>query len=835
MAGRINRSLEQIPLAGQWLCRHEPLNAGRNEAARIASKKSKWFKTPIPGDIHQGLIKAGLLKEPTVGLNGDDALWTRDKSWWLKREFVVTDRMLTSACELNLFLESLDANAWIFINNRFIAAHASAFYPFIRDIKQYVKKGKNTLLVRLSDGLDGVEQEQLADFQGFVPIEKTKPNRSARHRVFVRKAQYSWGWDWSPASCTTALSGRVELNAVYADYIDDVAVRNLGTPQKAALAVTVRIVRPELFCTAEGDVQITLTDPDGKRICRCARKVLLQSGHNDVAFSIALPAPSLWQPNGAGAQPLYEISADLKVGRTKDHLTRKHGVRFVELDTSDKFAFRINGRQIFCKGANFVPPDIYYARATSEMYDCLVRRAAEAHFNMLRIWGGGIYLPDAFYEACDKYGIMVWHDFMFACGSYPDYLETFCDHVKNEATYQLRRLRRHPSIVLWCGSNENVMMWKKADSRQGAAITGKILHDAVKTLSPETPYWLSSPYGRNNYRHEDAKDIGDSHVWQDLVFSKNPEQRIDKVRYDKIKAMFVSEYGYIGPCSRTTVNQYLGTSDVKHRDDPRWQSHINTIAATGFVEDGIRKHYSDPEALSLDEYLYFGGVTQGYMLAYSLETFRARSNCYGSLFWMYNDAWGEMGWSIIDYYLREKPSYWFVKRALAPVRLVLRQPAPSRLTCCLLNDSPLKKTLQYKVDWVAPDGTIKTLLRKKTVLAPFERRTTHIRLPKGQWQKGIFAAHAENMPELPPAVFYKADFRDLQRPEPQITVKVLNRKNKRWEIQLLSDHFAHAVELNLPSGAECSDNYFDLLPGVKKTVLVSGAARLNKNIIRTVL
>ncbi|HEY8666605.1 MAG TPA: glycoside hydrolase family 2 protein, partial [Tepidisphaeraceae bacterium] len=609
---------------------------------------------------------------------------------------------------------------------------------------------------------------------------------------------------------------------------------------------------------------------------------------------VSLPAARLWWPSGMGKQPRYSIEVNLRTPtRRIIHPPLLYGIRFIELDTANTFTVRCNEQPLFCKGGNWIPPDSLYARATDASYDTLVREAAAANFNMLRIWGGGIYPPDSFFEACDREGILVWHDFMLACSPYPDHIESFRDEIAREADYQTRRLRNHASMALWCGSNELSYCMGAGDhlTDKGTRLLGEVLPAAVHRNCPQIPYWYTSPSGGAT---PDDWTAGDCHFWAVPMQSEHVKRYEPKL-FDQCGALFVSEYGYPGPACRQTMSDYLigrsspspirktpDTPDAHYdRADPLWRHHMNTFDQGAF-DKGIAKHYIDPLNATLDEFIYYGGLTQGLMYGYSLESLRAKPRCHGALFWMYNDTWGEVGWTIIDYYLRRKSSFWFVRRAFAPIRLILRETgaaaapsdglsstasaltssssvaAPSaaassrasraraseKIAILLANDTlnPVRATVEY--GYVSTAGNYAIAGRKKFTAPPMARTTLAL-FPRGQHdpQAGLWfarivppnsSAHSiapGSALDILPATLTDCDFRHLHitRPTLTVTARATAQREARarthahyiTQFTVSSNIFAHSVELLLPPGVLPSDNLFDLLPGEHRTITLT--------------
>lgn len=838
--------VQEQSLNGTWELRDEILSYDLANARDLSQVDEGWISTPVPGDIHQGLIAAGKIKEPLLGLNSFDCRWTEERSWWFRKTFTLEASFL-DADRVELELNGLDSNAEIFLNGYHIGSHRNAFRPFISDrrsaVKSRLRASENVLLVRLTAGVEDVSEMDLDAPDGVrvrTEDRRGRPERGERRRTLVRKPQYSFGWDWSPRVATTAIAGDVVLRGITGAggpgaCIRNVALRPLRHGQQALVQATLLLDQMHDYKTNNGTVSLTLIDVKGQEF-RAEREVLLRSGHTYVELSLLVDDPQWWWPNGLGAQHLYRVEATLQVGGDEAaYPAFEWGMRTLELDTDDRFAIVVNGEKVYCKGANWIPADAIYARVSDERYETLIREAAEANFTMLRVWGGGLYERDAFYQACDRYGIMIWHDFMFACAPYPDHLEWFRNEVVAEADYQTRRLQRHACVVLWCGSNENnwgFRDWWDEQTQGGAWCYNYALPDAVQKNCPEIPYWNGSPYGGEE---PNSSDVGDRHHWGDCMMNPDMRKRITPEEYDLCTSLFVSEFGYIGPPPRESILTYMDGAPLD-RGSRTWQHHNNTFEQDT-VEAGIRKHYADPESLSLDEYLLYSGLCQGLMYSYALDSMRYRENCHGGLFWMYDDTWGEVGWTIVDYYLRRKMAWYFVRRAFAPLRLIVRGVPlgvddPSALRVVLANDTQEAQALELEYGYLSLDGKTADLQRTPcatTVRAEPLSRTELCVFQRGDHEAthGLWIARALGRDDIPPAIYRAVDYRQLATVDPGLVASISNASEQRCTLQVSAQGYAHAVQIALPKGALASDNYFDLLPGERREIQVTSPAPLD--------
>jgi beta-mannosidase len=558
------------------------------------------------------------------------------------------------------------------------------------------------------------------------------------------------------------------------------------------------------------------------------QEILLRSGLNYTETELQIPDAKLWWPNGMGEQPLYTIKVSAKSGSSVDEYNPfKYGIKTLKLNQEKnndgrRFAFEVNGVSTYCKGGNWIPADSIYARVTDEKYDALIMEAKKANFNMLRIWGGGLYERDIFYEKCDEYGILIWHDFMFSCGLYPDNLEWFRNEVEKEMDYQTKRLRNHASIALWCGNNEN--HWLSFDAEEnikppflgGAICYNSIAPRIVQQNCQNIPYWNSSPFGGehpNNYNN------GDSHIWFDHMMNPDMEKRITPEEYDKVTARFVSEYGYVGPCCKSSIIKYHGGKPLD-RNSGIWKMHVNAFEKDT-VAAGIAKHYTDPEKLDIDSYILYAGLCQGIIYGYSLESIRFKGNCGGSLFWMYNDTWGEVGWTIIDYYLKRKPSYYFVKRAFNPIKLIMREDN-GIVKVMGINETYRKINIDAEYGYLSFDGQSGDFKKATLLLEPFSRHIV-LEFEKGKFDfsRGICCIKPLSCTDtVLPAFLRPGEFKNMNVPKAALNISDFKVDGNMAGFTISSDVFAHAVHFKMDDGIKPSDEYFDLLPGEARRIKV---------------
>jgi len=415
---------------------------------------------------------------------------------------------------------------------------------------------------------------------------------------------------------------------------------------------------------------------------------------------------------------------------------------------------------------------------------------------------------------------------MFGCSTYPDHIESFRDLVGRELDYQTKRLGSRTCIALFCGNNENHWIFTgegfadsvkmKHDKQYGLYIANNMIPEYIRKNCPWVPYWNSSPYGGE---HPNADNVGNIHHWHACMMNPDMALRIEPKEYDKIKARFVTEYGYPGPCAKETIQQYFDGKPIE-RGSRVWNLHNNTFEKFT-VNAGIKKHYTDRE-LDLDEYILYAGMVQSLMLQYSLESIRFKTFCGGGIFWMYNDCWGEVGWTIVDYYLRRKISFYGVKRAFEPVKLILRQTG-EKVAVVGCNDTGNDISFNLRAGWVSFDGGNDDSNVIPVTLPAYSRALLYTFEQSHDIYTGVYYAKPENI-DINPGILRAADTRTLKLCPPRLSIVDTRNDGDDLLVDIKADTYCHGVYLDTGADRKLSDNYFDMLPGEIRTVRVYGAA-----------
>lgn len=632
-----------------------------------------WIPVPAPGDTYLALIEAGRLAHPFKARHEVDAGWVRDREWWWRTTFEAASPAPGERVEL--VFEGLDTFATLYLDGVPIGETDNMFCRYVFDIGEHlIGDSKHTLAIRF-------DPPGLVVPPGALPVWSAFTDRVSRSkRNLMRKAQFGWGWDWGPDLPTVGIWKPVRIERHAGAVIHEIAFSTLAIGESHAVAQARIEIEPHGHAGLR--LEIELRDPDGRSVLSCS--TTLDEAKN---LDLCIPQPRLWWTADLGEQPLYSLTvrlfaADLLI----DERQQTVGLRTVALDTSPDpdepgaslFRFVLNGVPIFAKGASWVPTTSFVAEVDDARYRRLIEQAAHANMNMIRVWGGGIYEPDVFYDLCDELGLLVWQDFMFACAHYPEDGATL-DTVRGEVIDQVRRLRNHPCLALWCGNNESQAMHSINATLSGdtTPLSGERLYDELipgllEDLDPATPYWPGSPSGGPNPNSMRAGDVHDWTVWHgvppipdaDLVggFDSTPDG-VAYTRYAEDTASFVSEFGIQAAPVMATLERWMDPADL-------------VLGSEGFLER-VKDEAQKADAMmtpvtglptTLQEYVDFTLWTQAEGLKFGIEHFRRRTpQCSGALIWQFNDCWPCVSWSLVDWDGAEKAAYQAVRRAFAPV------------------------------------------------------------------------------------------------------------------------------------------------------------------------
>lgn len=618
----------------------------------------------VPGDVHTALYAAGIIPDPYYGANEYRTLWVGRKDWIVSRTFAVDAKLLASESVV-LRLDEVDTFCTIRLNGHELPRMDNRFRRWDFGVKGFLREGGNTIEARFESAEKVTEALAAANKEHF-----HIQNSWATSIMFARKPQCHGGWDWGIDMMTAGFLGKVELVGTKTARIDYVWCDQKFSDGYTSCDVT---VTAEVFSPAGGETEFSVDLGGNVR----SKKLTLAKGDNLLRLPVTLANPRLWWPNGEGEQHLYPLV--VKVGPAS--LSRKLGLRKLEVVTEPdaapyarlgrkgtNFCFRVNGRDIFAKGANWIPCDGFESRQTPEKYRNLVKSSRDANMNMLRIWGGGRFEGDAFYEACDEFGVLLWHDFMFSCALYPDD-DWFYDQVRAEEAHQIRRLRDHASIALWSGDNECISLitgdggWPQElkSHTEHFIRRAKVSEAMVAKYDPTRRFWASSPSSTG--RPEDIlcrdDDRGDIHNWS-IWFGWQPYWG-----YYKRQPRFVSEFG----CQSMPSADVASTVCSEEAIDkllPELMYHQKHPLGHRRLTEFLHRHFFAPA--SARDFIYLTQAFQAMSMKVACEHLRSlRPWCMGVLVWQLNDNWPVASWSSIDYGGKWKPLQYQLKRTFAPV------------------------------------------------------------------------------------------------------------------------------------------------------------------------
>lgn len=831
-------------LSGPWKLRGEFLDIGPERINEVLTRpegefrivyraprhfpvKSGWMTAQVPCDVITPLIEHGLMQEPLEGCNTKDCAWTKEFSWWFKRDVHLGEDMLNHERVL-LHFETLDHKADIFVNGIPVGHHRNTFRPFEEDVKRQLLPGRNEIVVRLTCGIeDYPETDSVAYYC-------TRDGSIADQRIYLRKPQFVFGWDFCHPVPTCGIGRGAALIGVSGAYIMSFRLdTHAVSAQSAEVSVHFALNNLRMESTDDATLSYDIRFED-EVVYEHTQELYITGGLSHFDQNIAIPQPRLWWPNGYGEQALYEVRARLTCRGATNEMPLKHiGIRTLALDESKlpdgtrNFTFVINGVRVFCKGGNWIPADSVYLRVPDSTYHALVQEAAACNFTMLRMWGSGTYEPDCFYEYCSRYGILLMHDFMYSCAFYPDHLDWFLHEATLEARYQVARLSHYPCMAIWTGNNEiheSYTNWFTHEGMPnepfyGAKIFNYVQPQAVYDWSPTTPYLPSSPFGGEN---ANVSGAGDSHVWDWLSISPVCFKFLYELEaFDRLQTRFSSEYGFFGALRLSSIERYHAGKPVVRGGDI-WVHHGEYARKRHFIDNGIDCNITDFGSLTMEQYLIYSGILQGFLYREMAESLRCKSFAGGVLIWTYNDCWPETGWSAIDYYLTRKISFYFLKRAFATRKLILRV-ANGQVTVIGINDTPQPLDTRIEYGYTNFDGETSQRGRAPIHLDAHQSGQV-LKLPAPNYsasQGYYFVRSMDGEPLCATSV--RAYFRDMGLPPPQAEIVKTEPDGNDLLVTIKAHNYIPVAYLDLADDrTHLSDNFFELLPGQVKQVHIIG-------------
>ena len=818
-------STTTLDLGGRWRLGWQDARRGDRAFAELpADEQSDWLEATVPGEVHRDLERQGIIAPIEPGLGALQAMWVEKACWIFVRD-VELDEVPASA---HLVFERLELGATVFLNGEVVGSQVSAFVPLRIEVTGSLRVGTNRLRVELDAG-----QQFTAELPTVGYRRSIMQGPDKRH--WLRTGQSQYAWDWSPRLLTIGITGGVRLE------LRDIPVR---------IADVVPIVElPDDHATATVTTRVFLANDSGAAQSTTVRvsfhgveqvvEVAAAPGESRVDVVTVVQRPELWWPRGMGEQPLHPLAVAIDGEGFGEARELTIGLRTMVVDQSpapdgDGTLFRLvaNGVPFFAKGGNWVPISLTPNPVPVELLDAQLERAVEANFTFLRVWGGGDYETEEFYDRCDALGIVVWQDLIFCCNRYPMRVDWYRDLVADEVRNQVRRLAKHASLAIWAGDNENAWIGQAADFpgplvplvdgidvSEYHADHAWFEHDAVELVAEEDPsrlFWPSSPWSPSRQDHNSGTE-GDQHPW--AIGFKDVEFR----KYRDEVARFPNEGGLLGPSSLPSVLESLPEHQRSYFSFA-WKSHDNEVTMK-YVPKPMEVQLlewtgRDIHELSIEEYVYWTGLLHGEGLREYVDNFRRRSTTTAAaVFWMFNDCWPTVrSWTIVDSRARRTPSFHPVRRAFEPVRVGIVDRDGGGATVWVHNDTKSDVTHELESGTTTMDGTVSTTRSTVTVPARAVLEVASIDAPGGDPLASAYLAVLRDGPTPDAAIVSRnrllaGRFSEL----PFVDVDVATGIRVRLEAGhavFESDVFVLGVALDLDGGDDLADDFFDLYPGM---------------------
>ncbi|KAJ6443487.1 beta-mannosidase [Purpureocillium lavendulum] len=789
----------------------------------------------VPTVSHLDLMANGRIPDPFLGMNELDVEWVGEKSWTYRTTFAAPEG--ASGASVFLLFEGLDTFATVTLNGSVVLKSDNMFQSHRVNITG-VLKDSNTLVIDFDSALlRGRELEKDHSDYRFIA------HNGETGRLAVRKAQYHWGWDWGPVLMTAGPWRPVYLETS-SSHIEDVWVKYEVSEDLTTATGQVEV----LSAGAVDEIRLSI-DVQGSSVFTGS---LTSAVEGKASIDFKIDDVKAWYPVGYGAQPLYDVTVEIvSGGSVVDRTTKKTGFRRSELVQKDdaygqSFYFRVNNVDVFAGGSCWIPADNFLPRLTREKYREWLQLMIEGNQVMTRVWGGGIYEDDAFYDICDELGILVWQDFMFACGSYPTW-SSLRDSVDAEARQNVRRLRHHPSIVLYAGNNEDyqIQEWYKLDydyenkdaeswlkgSYPARYYYEHLLPKVISDESPNVPYWPSSPF--SNGKESSDLTVGDVHQWNVWHGTQEKYQT-----YAKIGGRFNSEFGLEAFPQQVTVENFVTKPSELYPQSHTLDFHNKADGHERRIATYLVENFRPPT--DLKSHIYLTQLSQSEALSYAYRGFRRQwgeeRKCGGALVWQINDCWPCTSWAIVDFFLRKKPGFYTIARALRPITVGVEREHHDWSVC---HTRPAKKS-PFSV-WIASSkleeshGDVE--IRFLSIETGAEVKPTVVRsnvaiVPNGTTE--VYAGEIDNVNEEPHVVAVRllsgkqVVARETDWPQP---FKYLAFPDRGVKVEtaggrytITADRPTKGLVLHETDGVRLSDNCIDVMPGDTQVIEVSGGS-----------
>lgn len=775
-----------------------------------------WKPASVPVSVHTALLKNKMIEDPFYRDNEEKLQWIEKEDWEFQCVFEADEAVLQKR-HIEMVFKGLDTYAHIYVNDSLVLETDNMFRTWAADVKKHLKLGTNKLHIYFESPIKKVETD-------WKNLGYELPGGL---RTMTRKAQFHYGWDWGPRFVGCGILQKPTLRAWDDLLFEDVFVTTLTyTPEKARMVARVRY-RSDISGPA------TFAFREGKRKSIENRQLMVGVHEDTVTYDV--DNPKLWWCVGLGEPHLYDFTIQLqRNGSILDVANARVGIRTVELvrdkdpdGKGESFYFKLNGVPVFARGANYIPQDIFQDRVEPKHYKKLIEDVLAANMNMLRIWGGGIYEDDLFYQLCDARGILVWQDFMYACALYPGN-GRFLKNAAREALDQVERLRQHPSIALWCGNNENNEAWhhwgwqmpfneaqREQLWRDYRTLFLDLLPTYVGNYAGGVPYWESSPkYGRSNPK---STREGDSHFWG-VWHDEDPFEA-----FDKKVPRFMSEYGFQSFPEWRTIQSFTLPEDRK-LDSKVMLLHQKHPRGNALIAEYMKRDFRMPK--TFEDFVYVSQVLQAEGMRTGIEAHRRnKPYCMGTLYWQLNDVWPVASWSGRDCFGRWKALQYYVREAFSPVA-VLPYLQEDSLKIYGVSDLAGDSAVNLQIRALDFSGKLLSEIRLDSLLL----RPDSSRL---LWQGNLknlldgskpansvveLTLTGANSNLLSRRLFYALPARKLNLPDAKVSLSV-EAVSGGYLLLLETDKLAKNIFIGTEAEGFFDDNYFDLLPGTRKAVL----------------
>ena len=792
---------------------------------------SNWHSAKVPGSVHNDLWKNDIIGDPYYRDNEEKLQWIDKETWIYQTTFDISNEVKSKA-NAQLVFHGLDTYADVYLNGTKVLTANNMFRTWNADVKALLQAKNNELKIVFHSPVKTAEPEWDALGYPLFAINDQSELGGVQDKkvsVFTRKAGYHYGWDWGPRLVTSGIWRPVELQAWDNVRIEDVYYNQKSLTEKLANLAT----EVTLSATKKESVVVKVMDADSDKVLS-TEKVKLKKGENKVSLNYQIDNPELWWTLGLGDAHLYQFRVEVVSDEAViDSQTERIGLRTVELITEEdeigkSFYIKLNGQPVFMKGTNYIPSDMFMSERYFIKMEDVIQATADGNMNMLRVWGGGVYEDKRFYDLCDEKGILVWQDFMFACSMYPGH-EEFIENVRQEAIDNIKRLRNHASVGMWCGNNElewawfgwgmqKQFNWSKEDSTTIAndyfKLFTKVLPEVINEYT-DKDYWASSPYFRSYGPH--LENEGDRHLWDVWKGSKTPEY------YKKHVPRFMSEYGFQAYPEMSTIETFTLPED-RQLSTPVMQLHQKAKNGNKRMKKPMYIEMGKGWERNLEDFVYVSQLYQAYDLKFAIETHRRNQpHCMGTLYWQINDVWPTPSWATIDYEGKWKAAHYAVRDAYE-THMVSVSKDDGVLNTYVISDKPTSSEMKVLIEVMDFKGNV--VYQKEEVVVMKEPQS-----------KKVHAYKMSNLPEQKnnlvmvvtlkngdivkhQNLFYLSKQKELALNQDYKLKKSLTKnRDGSYSIELYSESLLKGLRLtSSETKGHFSDNYFDLLPGHTKTI-----------------